>query len=139
MFSKDITIDKIQQLGDGCMVSHLGIKMIEIGDDYLKASMPVDHRTTQPFGILHGGASVVLAETLGSVASNLLINNKTHIAVGLDINANHLRPVNSGNTVIGIVKPLHLGRKTHVWEIKIHNTDQKLVCISRLTVSVIEK
>lgn len=122
--------------------NHLGglldIQFTEIGDDFLTATMPVDERTHQPAGILHGGASVVLAETLGSIASYMCIDPEKYMAVGLEINANHLRPVKSG-LVTGICKPLHIGAKTHVWEIKIYNDKGKMNCISRLTVAVIAK
>jgi 1,4-dihydroxy-2-naphthoyl-CoA hydrolase len=119
------------------MLSHLGIEFLDIGDDYVKARMPVDHRTHQPFGLLHGGASVALAETLGSYGAYLCINPKTHSAVGLDINANHLRGVKSG-WVIGVAKPIHRGKTTHVWEIRISDEADKLVCITRLTMAILE-
>lgn len=122
--------------------NHLGglldIQFTEVGDDFLTGTMPVDERTHQPAGILHGGASVVLAETLGSIASYMCIDPEKYMAVGLEINANHLRPVKSG-LVTGICKPLHIGAKTHVWEIKIYNDKGKMNCISRLTVAVIPK
>ena len=114
----------------------LGIELTEIGDDYLKGTMPVDERTHQPYGILHGGASVVLAETLGSIASNLVLNPERNMGVGLEINANHLRPVKSG-FVTGICTPIHIGGKTHIWDIKIYNEAGKMTCISRLTVAVV--
>jgi 1,4-dihydroxy-2-naphthoyl-CoA hydrolase len=114
----------------------LGIEFTEIGDNFIKATMPVDERTHQPVGILHGGASVVLAETLGSVASNLVLDREKKMGVGLEINANHLRPVKSG-FVTGICTPIHIGGKTHVWDIKIYNQAGKMSCISRLTVAVI--
>lgn len=120
------------------MVSHLGIYFTSIGDDSISARMPVDHRTKQPQGLLHGGASVALAETIGSYASALMIDNQPYLPVGLEINANHLRPVTSGY-VEGVCKPIHLGKKTHVWDIKISDQDGKLVCISRLTVAIIDK
>jgi 1,4-dihydroxy-2-naphthoyl-CoA hydrolase len=116
------------------MLSHLGIEFLDIGDDYVKARMPVDHRTHQPFGLLHGGA-------LGSYGAYFCINPKTHSAVGLDINANHLRGVKSG-WVIGVARPIHRGKTTHVWEIRIsHEVDKqadKLVCITRLTMAILE-
>jgi 1,4-dihydroxy-2-naphthoyl-CoA hydrolase len=122
--------------------NHLGalldIRFTEIGEDYITATMPVDERTHQPAGILHGGASVVLAETLGSIASFMCIDPEVYQAVGLEINANHLRPVKSGR-VTGICKPLHKGAKTHVWEIKIYDERGKMNCISRLTVAIINK
>ncbi|SMC75058.1 hotdog fold thioesterase [Pedobacter nyackensis] len=118
------------------MGAFLDIKFTEVGEDSLTATMPVDERTHQPAGILHGGASVVLAETLGSVASYMCIDPGKYQAVGLEVNANHLRPVKSG-LVTGVCKPLHIGAKTHVWEIKIYNDRGKMSCISRLTVAVI--
>ncbi|GAB4023184.1 hotdog fold thioesterase [Spirosoma koreense] len=115
----------------------LGIEFIEAGEGYLIARMPVDKRTHQPFGILHGGASVVLAETLGSVASYMLLDDPTkQRAVGLEINANHIRSVRDG-WVYGRCTPLHIGRSTHVWDIRITTEDDKLVCVSRLTIAVI--
>lgn len=114
----------------------LGIEFTALGDDFIEARMPVDERTHQPAGILHGGASVVLAETLGSIASNMIIDNSKYVGVGLEVNANHLRPVASG-FVTGVCKPLHIGAKTHVWEIKMMNDRGKMNCISRLTVAII--
>ncbi len=114
----------------------LGIEFIEIGDNFIKGTMPVDERTHQPAGILHGGAAVVLAETLGSVASNLLLDAERYMGVGLEINANHLRPVKSG-FVTGVCTPLHIGGKTHIWDIKIYNEAGKMTCISRLTVAIV--
>lgn len=118
------------------MMETLGIRITAIGDDWLQGSMPVDHRTHQPYGLLHGGASVVLAETLGSTAAMLTLDPEKEAAVGLDINANHLRGVRSG-TVIGTARALHIGRTTQVWEIRIENEDSALVCISRITMAVI--
>lgn len=120
------------------MLGHLEIKLTEIGPDFLSGTMPVDSRTQQPFGILHGGASVVLAESLGSIASNLVVDPVTNYAVGLDVNANHLRSVRSG-LVKGVAKPLHLGKGTHVWEIKIYDSDERLCVVSRLTMAVLER
>lgn len=120
------------------MGAFLDIQFTQVDDDALTATMPVDERTHQPAGILHGGASVVLAETLGSVASYMCIDPEKYQAVGLEINANHLRPVKSG-LVTGVCKPLHIGAKTHVWEIKIYNDKGKMNCISRLTVAIINK
>ncbi|WP_017260251.1 hotdog fold thioesterase [Pedobacter arcticus] len=114
----------------------LGIEFTEIGPDFLKATMPVDAKTHQPFGILHGGSNVVLAESLGSVASNLVLNPEKNMGVGLEVNANHLRPVKDG-FVTGICTPLHIGGKTHVWDIKIYTEQGKLSCVSRLTVAVV--
>jgi uncharacterized protein (TIGR00369 family) len=120
------------------MVDHLGIEFLEVGDDYVKARMPVDRRTVQPFGLLHGGASVALAETLGSVAANLCVDRDKKMCVGLEINANHLRPVTNG-FVYGVARPVHIGDATQVWEIRILNEQDKLVCISRLTLATLDK
>jgi len=127
-------INTAQQRQLQTLVSHLGIEITEIGDDFLTAKMPVDHRTHQPMGILHGGASVVLAETVGSIASNLAIDSE-HYAVGLEINANHLRPVSEGY-VYGTARPIHLGKTTHVWSIDIVNDKGKKTCVSRITMAV---
>lgn len=130
---KDITV--LNALGKNSMGEHLGIEFTEIGPDYLKASMPVDHRTKQPFGLLHGGASCVLAETVGSVASALVVDPLQQKCVGLEINANHIRAAREG-VVIATAKPLHLGATTHVWDIRIQDAQDRLICISRLTVAV---
>jgi len=118
------------------MMEALGIRITAVGDDWLAGSMPVDHRTHQPYGLLHGGASVALAETLGSTAAMLTLDPGKELAVGLDINANHVRGVRSG-TVTGTAKALHIGRTTQVWEIRIENEEGALVCISRITMAVI--
>jgi 1,4-dihydroxy-2-naphthoyl-CoA hydrolase len=118
------------------MMETLGMCITAIGDDWVQGTMPVDHRTHQPYGLLHGGASVALAETLGSIAAMLTLDPTQEIAVGLDINANHVRGVRSG-TVTGTAKMLHLGRTTQVWEIRIENEEGALVCISRITMAVI--
>ena len=122
----------------GTLMDALGIEFLGFEGDSLKATMPVDHRTVQPFGILHGGASVALAETLGSTASHMCINPETHYSVGLAINANHVRPKREG-VVSGVVKPIHVGRSTHIWEIVITDERGKLVCVSRLTTAVRER
>lgn len=138
MFKSHLTLDNIRELDKGTLMEHIGIEYMEVGEDYITARMPVDHRTRQPFGILHGGASVVLAESLGSVASVLCLEdpNKQR-PVGLEINANHIRSVAEG-WVYGKVKPIHVGRRTHVWQIEITNEAGKLVCVSRITVAIIE-
>lgn len=138
MFAKSASLDALHSLSKHTISHHLGIEFTEVGTDFVTARMPVDSRTHQPFGILHGGASVVLAETLGSIASFLCLKDpeKQH-AVGLEINANHLRPVREGY-VYGIVKPIHIGRSTHIWDIRITNEEDKLVCISRLTVAIVD-
>ena len=119
------------------LATHLGIELVELGPDFLKARMPVDARTHQPYGLLHGGASCVLAETLGSYASALVIDQRTGRIVGLEINANHIKAVTEGH-VVGTARPIHIGRSTHVWDIRIETEGAgALVCISRLTVAVI--
>ncbi|MFC5527327.1 hotdog fold thioesterase [Rhodanobacter ginsengisoli] len=118
------------------MMETLGIQLTAIGDDWLQGTMPVDHRTHQPYGLLHGGASVVLAETLGSTAAMLTLDPEKELAVGLEINANHVRGVRSG-VVTGTAKVLHLGRSTQVWEIRIESEEGALVCISRITMAVV--
>jgi 1,4-dihydroxy-2-naphthoyl-CoA hydrolase len=133
-----ITLEQLEKRSKNTLIEHLGIEFLEIGDDYLKARMPVDGRTKQPAGLLHGGASVALAETLGSVAAGLCVNREVKEIVGLEINANHIRPVHDG-WVFGITKPVHVGNSTQVWEIRICNEEDKLVCISRLTVANIDR
>ena len=120
------------------LVTHLGIEFTEVGDDYLKARMPVDHRTHQPMGLLHGGASVALAETMGSAGAFLAVDHTKYNVVGLEINANHIRGVRSG-FVIGTARPLHIGKTTQVWEIRITDEADKLVAISRLTIAILTK
>ena len=119
-------------------VSHMGIEYLEVGDDYVTGRMPVDERTVQPFGILHGGASVVLAETLGSMAANCCLKDPETVAVGLDINANHIRPV-TGGWVTGTARAIHIGSATQVWEIRLENEQGKTTCISRLTMAVTKR
>ena len=114
----------------------LGIRITEVGDDYIRGTMPVDGRTRQPFGVLHGGASVVLAETLGSYGGFLTLPPDGGLTMGIDINANHLRAMREG-AVTGTARPLHLGRTTQVWEIRIEDERQRLVCVSRLTLAVV--
>ena len=119
-------------------VSALGIEITEIGEDFLKGTMPVDDRTRQPLGLLHGGASVLFAETLGSTAANCCVDHDRAYCVGMDINANHVRSMRSGQ-VTGIARPVHLGRSSQVWEIHISNERDQMICISRLTMAVIQK
>ena len=129
-------LDRINGWSANTMMETLGIRITAIGDDWLQGTMPVDHRTHQPYGLLHGGASVILAETLGSTAAMLTLDPEQELAVGLDINANHIRGVRSG-TVTGTARMLHIGRATQVWEIRIENEDGALVCISRITMAVV--
>ena len=132
-----VTIEGLQNMSQDTMVSFLEIEFTEIGNDFICAKMPVNNKTVQPMRILHGGASVVLAETLGSVASTLLIEDLTvQQPVGLEINANHIRSVHEGSFVFGKVNPIHIGRTTHIWNIEIRNSDEKIVCVSRLTMAV---
>jgi 1,4-dihydroxy-2-naphthoyl-CoA hydrolase len=138
LWKQPIDLDRVNAWSAGTMVEHLGIRIVEVGDDFLRGTMPVDARTRQPFGLLHGGASVALAETLGSVAGTLCVDASTAMAVGLDINANHVRAMTDG-VVTGTARPLHLGRNTQVWDIRIENDAGKLVCISRLTLAVVPR
>ena len=137
-FKKDLRLSDLAPLGKGTMTEHIGIEWAELGNDFLKATMPVDHRTRQPYGLLHGGASAVLAETLGSVASAMVVDHSKYYCVGLEINANHIRSAREG-VVTGVVTPIHLGRQTHVWDIRIYNEEEKLTCISRLTVAILPR
>ncbi len=131
-------LDEINQLNKNTLGETLAIEFIEIGHDYLVATMPVDNRTKQPFGILHGGANVVLAETMGSVASLLTVNRELFIGVGIEINANHIKAVSSGK-VKGICKPLNIAGKNHIWDIKIYNEANELTCVSRFTCTIVAK
>ena len=133
-----VTPEQINLWAPDTIVERIGIEFTEVGEDYLKARMPVDARTVQPARILHGGASVVLAETLGSVAAYLCIDPSQKTAVGLDINANHVRAVREGH-VTGIATPLHLGASTHIWQINIHDEPQRLVCTARITMAILDK
>ncbi|MFZ2951080.1 MAG: hotdog fold thioesterase [Desulfuromonadaceae bacterium] len=138
IWKSPITLDQLKLRSKDTLMEHLGIEYLEIGSDYLKARMPVDSRTKQSAGILHGGASAALAETLGSVAASMCIDRSMKRIVGLEINANHIRPV-TGGWVTGITMPIHVGNTTQIWEIKIYNEEDKLVCISRLTLANITK
>ena len=137
-FNKEVTVTDIKDLGKDTMAEHIGIEWVEIGENFVKAKMPVDQRTSQPYGLLHGGASCVLSETVGSIASALVVDHSKFVCVGLEINANHVRSARQGY-VTGVATPLHLGGNTHVWDIKIYDGLQKLVCESRLTVAVIPR
>jgi 1,4-dihydroxy-2-naphthoyl-CoA hydrolase len=137
-FNSSLRIEDIQPISKNTMGEYIGIEFIEIGENYLKAKMPVDHRTQQPYGLLHGGASVALAETIGSVASAYVIDHTRFYCVGLEINANHIRGAKEG-FVYATAVPLHLGSTTHVWDVKIYNEQEKLVCVSRLTVAILKR
>ena len=138
MFKSGITLENLGQMSKGTMVEHLGIEFLEIGNDYITGRMPVNEKTIQPHGMLHGGASVSLAETLGSVAATLTIDTDEKICLGLEINSNHIKGVREGH-VIGKATPIHIGKTTQVWEIRITNNDNQLINISRLTLAVIDK
>tara|TARA_R110001583_G_scaffold17005_1_gene69283 strand:- start:7129 stop:7554 length:426 start_codon:yes stop_codon:yes gene_type:complete len=137
IWKKDVSLERLNKINENTIIDLLGIEYTEIGDDFIKATMPVDSRTHQPHGLLHGGASVVLAETLGSVAGNLAVS-ENKVCVGLEVNANHLRSVKSG-IVTATAKAVRLGRTVHVWQIEIHNEKQQLICTSRLTLAVIDR
>lgn len=137
-FNKEISIEDIKNFGKETMANHLEMRWVEIGESHLKLSMPVNEKTRQPYGLLHGGASCALAETIGSVGSALVIDKEKFICVGLEINANHVRTAKEG-LVTAHCTPLHLGTSTHVWDIKISDDNEKLVCISRLTVAILPK
>ncbi|ERM83714.1 esterase [Rhodonellum psychrophilum GCM71 = DSM 17998] len=138
IFPKNLALDTINNWGKDTMTDFLGIEFTKIGIDFLEATMPVCSRTKQPLGLLHGGASVVLAETLGSVAATLTLDKEKQFCVGLEINANHLKSVREG-FVRGVASPIHLGKKTQVWEIRIYTESGDLSCISRITMAILEK
>lgn len=138
IFRNNVTLDGLNSLSANTMAEWMGIEFTAIGGDYLEAKMPVNSRTHQPMGLLHGGASVALAETMGSMAAACCLDLSRQFCVGLEINANHIRSVRNGY-IKGISKPLHIGRKTHVWETRILNEDEELVCVSRITLAVLDK
>lgn len=139
LWRPDVTLEFLQGRVKDTLVEHLGIEIIELGDDCIRASMPVDSRTCQPMRILHGGASVALAETLGSFAANAVVDNTRYACVGQEINANHLRPVPVGRKVIGTTRPFHIGARSHVWGIEIVDERGHMVCVSRITMAVINR
>ncbi|HKQ83286.1 MAG TPA: hotdog fold thioesterase [Steroidobacteraceae bacterium] len=134
---KPYTLDDVQHISAKTLATHIGIEFVEIGPDYVKARMPVDERTRQPYGVLHGGASVALAESLASVGASLCVDPARFRVLGQEINANHLRSVSEGY-VYGTARPLHRGRRSHVWEIRIVDEQERLVCVSRMTAVVVE-
>jgi 1,4-dihydroxy-2-naphthoyl-CoA hydrolase len=138
IWHKSYELAPINKQGESSMTGFLDVLITELKENSLTGTMPVTDRTKQPFGLLHGGASCVLAESLGSIASNLVVDPKKYAAVGQSINANHIRSARSG-LVTGVCEAVHIGRKSHVWEIKIWDEDQKLVCVSRLTMAIIAK
>lgn len=138
IWKKIPTVESLTLRGKNTLSDYLGIEFLTIGDNSIRAKMPVDDRTKQPMGLLHGGASVVLAETLGSIAALHCVDIETQTIVGLEINANHIKSAKSG-WVYGEVKPIHIGRTTHIWQIEIKNEEDKLMCISRITIAVLQK
>jgi 1,4-dihydroxy-2-naphthoyl-CoA hydrolase len=137
IFRRPRTMEELNAHSLNTAVSHLGIAITEIGEDFLRGTMPVDQRTKQPYGLLHGGSSAMLAETLASVAANMCVEKEGQQAVGLELNCNHVRAVTQG-VVTGTARPVHVGRKTQVWDIRIEDERGKLCCVSRLTLAVIE-
>lgn len=138
IFSQNITVEALNGLSRNTLSERIGIEFTRIGPDFIEATMPVDARTHQPLGLLHGGASVALAETLGSVAATCCVDQRTQFCVGLEINANHIRSAREG-MVTGTARPIHVGKKTQVWEIRIVNEKQEMICISRITLAVLDK
>jgi 1,4-dihydroxy-2-naphthoyl-CoA hydrolase len=138
IWHQTVTIDELAAFRRNTLVEHLEIKITEIGPDYLKGTMPVDRRTHQTMGILHGGATVALAETLGSLGANLCLDIGKRVCVGQEINANHLRPVTSG-VVTGTARPVHIGSRSQVWQVEIRDEAERLICISRMTLAIVER
>ncbi|HNV84610.1 MAG TPA: hotdog fold thioesterase [Arenimonas sp.] len=137
IFRRPRTLEELNVHSRNTAVSHLGIAITEIGEDFLRGTMPVDQRTKQPYGLLHGGSSAMLAETLASVGANMCVEKEGQQAVGLELNCNHVRAVTQG-VVTGTARPVHVGRKTQVWDIRIEDERGKVCCVSRLTLAVIE-
>jgi 1,4-dihydroxy-2-naphthoyl-CoA hydrolase len=137
-FKSTLTIEEIKSFAKETMNDYIGIEFTELGENFMRAKMPVDHRTRQAYGILHGGASVTLAETIGSVASAMVLDSEQFYCVGIEINANHLRSVKEG-FVEGTALPLHIGGLTHVWDIRIRDHHENLICVSRLTVAILKR
>lgn len=132
------SVEELNKICDNTLVSHLGIEITTLGNDFLRGTMPVDERTRQPYGLLHGGASVALAETLGSIAGNLCLDNSRRLVVGMEISTNHVRSVTRG-LVTGTAKPIHIGRSTQVWDIQVEDDQGQLCAASRLTLAVVPK
>lgn len=137
VFRRIRSLEDLNAHSDNTSISHLGIRITEVGDDFIRGTMPVDQRTKQPYGLLHGGSSAMLAETLASVAANMCVEKEGQQAVGLELNCNHVRGITEG-IVTGTARPVHVGRKTQVWDIRIEDERGKLCCVSRLTLAVIE-
>ena len=138
IWTQPVTTDTFNERAKNTLCTHLDIKFVEVGGDYVIATMPVDDRTRQPMGIMHGGASCVLAETIGSMAAQYCTKSEGQYCVGLDINTNHIRSISEGE-VIGIAAPYHLGRSTQVWSIEIRNNEQQLISVNRLTMAVLNR
>jgi 1,4-dihydroxy-2-naphthoyl-CoA hydrolase len=132
------SVEQLQEHSRNTLAETIGIRVTEVGPDFLRATMPVNPKTHQPMGVLHGGASVALAETVGSLAATMCIDRTLYVCLGQEINANHLRPVSSG-TVTATARPYHIGKRSHVWSIEIRDEQEKLVCISRLTIAVVDR
>jgi 1,4-dihydroxy-2-naphthoyl-CoA hydrolase len=132
------SVDQIREFSRETLADTIGIRVTEIGPDFLRATMPVNPRVHQPMGVLHGGASVALAETVGSVAATLCVDQEKYVCLGQEINANHLRPISSG-IVTATARPFHIGRRSHVWSIEIRDEEERLVCVSRLTMAVVDR
>ena len=139
LWRDDVTLEWFHERSQDTMASHIGIEFTELGDDFLRATMKVDSRTCQPMRILHGGASVALAETLASVAANATVDLTRFACVGQEINANHLRPVAEGKIVTGTTRPIHIGARSQVWSTEITNERGQLICISRMTIATINR
>jgi 1,4-dihydroxy-2-naphthoyl-CoA hydrolase len=137
IWPRPFTAEELQERFGGTLAGHLGIRITEVGPDYLKATMPATEKVFQPMGLVHGGANVALAETVGSVAANMLVDREKYACVGQEINANHVRGVRQG-TVTAIAKPAYIGRTSQVWDIRLYDDNNKLTCISRLTMAVIK-
>lgn len=138
MINTNVSLDKLNEISKGTMLEHIDIQIIELGDDFIKGTMPVDNRTCQPMGLLHGGASLSLIESLGSIGSSLIVDMKECNIVGIEINANHIGSIKKG-IVIGTARILHCGRTTHIWQVEIRDEKEKLICMGRLTTLVIKK
>jgi 1,4-dihydroxy-2-naphthoyl-CoA hydrolase len=132
------SVDQIREFSRETLANTIGIRVTEIGPDFLRATMPVNPKVHQPMGVLHGGASVALAETVGSVAATLCVDQEKYVCLGQEINANHLRPISSG-IVTATARPFHIGRRSHVWSIEIRDEEERLVCVSRLTMAVVDR
>ena len=132
------SVEQLQAHSRNTLAETIGIRVTEVGPDFVRATMPVTPRTHQPMGVLHGGASVALAETVGSLAATLCVDQALYVCLGQEINANHLRPVSSG-TVTATARPYHIGKRSHVWSIEIRDEEEKLVCVSRLTIAVVDR